>query len=53
MNEYVNLTLENIEKEHICCAIGDPKHQNGVDSKKEWIKNKLKDGHIFRKYDIK
>ena len=47
MNEYINLDLENIDKEHICCAIGDPKHQEGVDRKKEWIKNKLKDGHIF------
>ena len=47
MNEYINLTLENIDKEHICCAIGDPKHQNGVESKKEWIKNKLKDGQVF------
>ena len=27
MNQYINLTLENIEKEHICCAIGDKKHQ--------------------------
>ena len=23
MNEYINLTLENIDDEHICCAIGD------------------------------
>lgn len=53
MNEYINLTLENIDKEHICCAIGDPKHQNGVESKKEWIKNKLKDGHVFRKLDAR
>ena len=53
MNEYINLTLENIDKEHICCAIGDPKHQNGVDSKKEWIKNKLKDGHVFRKLNAR
>ena len=45
MNEYINLTLENIDEEHICCAIGDKKHQAGVDSKKEWIKSKLKDGH--------
>jgi len=37
MNEYINLTLKNIDKEHICCAIGDPKHQKGVDIKKEWI----------------
>ena len=49
MNEYINLTLDNIDDEHICCAIGDKKHQSGVDSKKEWIKSKLKDGHIFRK----
>ena len=53
MNEYINLNLENIDKEHICCAIGDPKHQNGVDSKKEWIKNKLKDGHVFRKLNAR
>ena len=49
MNEYINLDLKNIEEEHICCAIGDPKHQIGVDKKKEWIKNKLSDGHVFRK----
>lgn len=49
MNEYVNLTLENIDEEHICCAIGDKKHQRGVDSKKEWIRSKLEDGHVFRK----
>ncbi len=53
MNEYINLTLENIDSEHICCAIGDPKHQAGVNSKKEWIKNKLKDGHIFRKLNAR
>lgn len=53
MNEYVNLSEENIDKEHICCAIGDSKHQNGVDSKKKWIKNKLKDGHVFRKLNAR
>lgn len=53
MNEYSNLTQENIEKEHICCAIGDPKHQLGVERKKEWIKSKLKDGHVFRKLNAR
>ena len=53
MNEYINLNLENIEDEHICCAIGDPKHKLGVDNKKEWIKNKLKDGHVFRKLNAR
>ena len=53
MNEYINLTLENIDEEHICCAIGDPKHQNGVDNKKEWMKSKFHDGHVFRKLNAR
>ena len=53
MNEYINLDLKNIDDEHICCAIGDPKHQEGVDKKKEWIKSKLKDGHVFRKLNAR
>ena len=53
MNEYINLDLNNIEEEHICCAIGDPKHQDGVDKKKAWIKSKLKDGHVFRKLNAR
>lgn len=53
MKEYINLTLENIENEHICCLISDPKHKHGVESKKEWIKGKLDDGHVFRKLDAR
>ena len=53
MNEYVNITLANIDTEHLCCAIGDPKHQNGVSNKKEWIKSKLKEGHVFRKLNAR
>lgn len=52
MNEYINLNNENIEKEHICCAIADKKHQDGVKLKKEWIKNKLSSGHVFRKLNV-
>lgn len=53
MNEYINLDLENIEKEHICCAIGDKKHQMGVNTKKEWLKERIKEGHVFRKLNAK
>ena len=53
MNEYINLNEENVDEEHICCAIGDPKHQKGVEKKKEWIKSKLKDGHVFRKLNAR
>ena len=27
--EYVNLTPNNFEEEHLCCAIADKKHQTG------------------------
>ena len=53
MNEYINIDENNIKDEHICCAIGDPKHQEGVDAKKEWIKSKLKEGHVFRKLNAR
>ena len=53
MNEYVNLKLENIDEEHICCAFGDKKHQKGVVSKKKWIKSKLEKGHVFRKLNAR
>lgn len=53
VNEYINLNLENIDDEHICCAIGNPKHELGVNNKKEWIKNKLQDGHVFRKLNAR
>lgn len=53
MNEYITLDEKNIDWEHLCCAIGDPKHQVGVDRKKEWIRGKLKDGHVFRKLNAR
>ena len=53
MNDYINLTTENTDREHICCAIGDPKHRDGVNMKKEWIKSRLKDGHVFRKLNAR
>lgn len=53
MNNYINLDVDNIEEEHICCAIGDPKHQDGVDKKKEWMRERLANGHVFRKLDAR
>lgn len=50
---FINLTKDNIEKEHICCAIADKKHQFGVSAKKEWMKERLTEGHVFRKLDAR
>jgi ribosomal protein S18 acetylase RimI-like enzyme len=30
---YVTVTSENIDREHMCCAISDKKHQKGVELK--------------------
>lgn len=49
--KFINLTLDNIDGQHLCCAISDKKHQCGVDVKKRWLKDRLREGHVFRKLD--
>lgn len=51
--QFINLTLDNIKEEHICCAIADKKHQGGVDRKKKWLEERIGEGHVFRKLDEK
>ena len=46
--EYIKLTLENLEKEHICCAISNNKDVQ-VASKKAWLAERLKEGLVFLK----
>lgn len=53
MSDYINLSAENLEKEHLCCAIADKKHQAGVATKKEWLAARIDEGHVFRKLDEK
>jgi ribosomal protein S18 acetylase RimI-like enzyme len=49
--DYVNLNADNMASEHLCCAIADKKHQAGVAGKREWLGDRVKEGHIFRKLD--
>lgn len=51
--QFKNITLDNLESEHLCCAIADKKHQCGVEAKKAWLKERIAEGHIFRKLDAK
>lgn len=46
--EYIKLTPDNIESEHICCAISNNKDIQ-VASKKAWLKDRLKEGLVFLK----
>lgn len=50
---YLTLTAENLEREHLCCAIADKKHQQGVDDKKAWLQAQIPQGHVFRKLDAR
>lgn len=51
--QFINITLENLDSEHLCCAIADKKHQCGVGAKKLWLKERVPEGHVFRKLDAK
>ncbi|MDD3780396.1 MAG: YoaP domain-containing protein [Proteiniphilum sp.] len=46
--EYIRVTAENIEAQHICCAISNNKDVQ-VSSKKAWLKDRFKDGLVFLK----
>lgn len=48
---FTTLTPENVMSEHLCCAIADKKHQTGVNDKRNWLAERIKEGHIFRKLD--
>lgn len=48
---FITLTPENVMSEHLCCAIADKKHQTGVNDKRNWLAERIKEGHIFRKLD--
>lgn len=44
----IKLTHENLEKEHICCAISNNKDPQ-VSSKKAWLADRLDEGLVFLK----
>ena len=46
--EYIKVTSENIDKEHICCAISG-NNDIQVSSKKAWLSERFEDGLVFLK----
>jgi GNAT superfamily N-acetyltransferase len=51
--EIIAVDQDNIEREHICCAIADQKGETGVSSKKAWLKERFQDGLVFKKLDAR
>lgn len=52
-NDFVNLSTENLEQEHLCCIIRTKKLHTGVEAKRKWLFERLKEGHMFRKLNEK
>ena len=50
--ELIKLTHDNIEEEHICCAISNNKDIQ-VMSKKNWLKDRLDEGLVFLKCNVR
>jgi GNAT superfamily N-acetyltransferase len=50
----VTITAENIDEEHICCAIGnDARSRRRALEKKEWLKKQIPEGFVFKKLDAR
>lgn len=50
--EWIRITPENLQREHICCAIANDNDVQ-VTSKKAWIKARLDDGLVFLKGNVR
>lgn len=51
--DFINLTRENLFDEHICCIIRSKKSHPGIDAKRQWLSDRLNEGHVFRKLNAK
>ena len=48
----ISIDKNNIDSEHICCAIGNDKaNKSRADSKKTWLKERFAEGLIFKRFD--
>jgi hypothetical protein len=51
--DFINLTTENIAYEHLCCTIRSKKPHKGIDAKRQWLYERLNEGHVFTKLNAK
>ncbi len=53
MEQFIQLTNDNIASEHICCAISDKKCKDSYERKKQWLSKEFENGYVFRKLDAR
>lgn len=51
--DFINLTIENLVNEHLCCIIRSKKLHPGIEAKRQWLSERLSEGHVFRKLNEK
>lgn len=44
---FIHITKNNIESEHICCALGAKQFENAVLEKKQWLTDRMDEGLVF------
>lgn len=52
-HDFINLTPENLANEHLCCIIRSKSVHAGIEAKRQWLSERLKEGHVFRKLNEK
>lgn len=53
MEELITLDKNNIDNEHICCAISDKKCKESYELKKQWLKQEFEKGYVFRRINAR
>ncbi|WNC17764.1 GNAT family N-acetyltransferase [Brevibacillus brevis] len=48
---FIQLTKDNIDSQHICCALGAKQYEHAVNEKKQWLKERMEDGLVFYRLD--
>lgn len=44
--DFTNLTTENLSNEHLCCIIRSKKSHPGIEAKRQWLSDRLNEGHM-------
>lgn len=52
-DDFINVTTDNLWEEHLCCIIRSKKPHQGNNAKRQWLSERLKEGHVFRKLNAK
>ena len=51
--DFINITPESLANEHLCCIIRSKVTHPGIEAKRQWLTDRLTEGHVFRKLNAK